>query len=132
MNRQAIIPMFASCMPNCAACAATNSWSRVASRGLLGSLSLPTPSFVRKSVHPLALAIRSPPSAINRNRLMAIVLTSAVEVHGKHERARLRHVEVVHAARVLNRATQIGLGIVARVVRPRLQVAPGHPQIEAR
>src|SRR5687767_13043726 len=133
MNRQAIIPIFASCIPNCAACAATNSWSRVASRGLLGSLLLPTPSLVRKSVQPVAPANTSPPSAIERSRLMGIVLMgSAIQVDGEDVRARLRHVEVVHATRVLNRAAQVGLRVVAGVIRPRLQVATGDAKIEAR
>src|SRR5687768_249811 len=132
MNRHANMPMFASCMPNCAACAAMKSWSRVASRGLLGSLPLPTPSLVRKSVQPVAPTNISPPSAIARYRLMGVILVrSAIQVDGEHVRARLWHVEVVVATRVLNRAAQIGLRVVGRVVGPGLQVPARDPHVEA-
>src|SRR5437762_7298932 len=58
-----------------------------------------------------------------------------VESDRDRERARLRVVEVVHPARAgggRDRAAQVRLGVVTRVIRPRLQVAPGDAHIDAR
>src|SRR5438093_1163578 len=65
----------------------------------------------RKSLHALV-----PITATDAARLRAVrlrigspSLASAVEDQGEHERAGLRHVEVVQAARALDRPAQVGL-----------------------
>src|SRR3979490_3065880 len=50
---------------------------------------------------------------------------SAVEAERDHERANLRIVEVVQPLRQELRATQVGLGVEAGILPPRVPVAPG-------
>src|SRR5262245_3787589 len=106
-----------SCRPNNAVCAATSSWSRVALVGLFGSSA--TSAVVRKSLHPTMLpASNTAPRSLAIVRCM-LASSSLCEVHAEHERARLRHVEIVDAARALDRPAEVRLGVVAAVLRPR-------------
>src|SRR6266566_38021 len=64
-------------------------------------------------------------------------VSSGLIVQGDRERegARLRIVEVVHASGAeprRDRAAEVRLGVVARVVGPGVQVAAGYPQVDAR
>src|SRR6266478_5335996 len=64
-------------------------------------------------------------------------ISSGLVVQGdrEHERACLRIIEIVYAARPgpgRNRPTEVGLRVVAGVVRPRLEVAPRDPDVDAR
>src|SRR5437899_2194830 len=65
-------------------------------------------------------------------RAFHVGLPLLVEGDANDERPRLRHVEVVCAARIGRRSGEIALRIVAGVLRPRDQVAPRDPDVEAR
>src|SRR5258705_7243892 len=86
----------------------------------------------RKLLHPAAPARRDSPSNNALCRITSRLPLSAVEAHGEHEGARLRQVEVVRAAAPADRAAEVRLGIEARVLRPRLQVASGDADIQRR
>src|SRR2546427_3766394 len=65
---------------------------------------------------------------------MSISSGLVVEGDRERERARLRVVEVIHAARARpgrDRAAEVRLGIVPGVVAPGLQVAARHPDVDA-
>src|SRR5690349_4141116 len=55
-----------------------------------------------------------------------------VEIDGEDERAGLRIVEIVLPAPDAERAFEVRLGIYARVIRPRVQVARGKPELDRR
>src|SRR5437867_4135903 len=61
-----------------------------------------------------------------RLRIGSPSLASAVEDQGEHERAGLRHVEVVQAARALDRPAQVGLRVVSRVLGPAVEIPARH------
>src|SRR5881396_1939658 len=66
---------------------------------------------------------------------MSISSGLVVEGDRERERARLRVVEVIHAARAgpgRDRAAEVRLRIVPGVVAPGLQVAARHPEVDAR
>src|SRR6266550_2480386 len=105
-----------------------NNASRLAVCGLLGSLLSPSP--VRNGLHAATNVRPATASAICRDRFM-IASRLAVEGEGENKRARLGIVEVIHPSHRRDGAAQARLGIVPAVLRPRVQVASRHANVNA-
>src|SRR6266480_116857 len=105
-----------------------NNASRLAFCWLLGSLLSPSP--VRNGLHAATNVRPATASAICRDRFM-IASRLAVEGEGENKRARLGIVEVIHPSHRRDGAAQARLGIVPAVLRPRVQVASRHANVDA-
>src|SRR5690242_12633889 len=130
-----IIATVPSSKANCPACTPTNSCCADAAVGRFGLLDSLSP--VRNVSQPAVP--RSSPRHASATYVLRYIgrVSSGLVVQGdrEHERTCLRIVEVVHATGAdvtRNRAAEVGLGIVAGVVRPRLQVAAADAEVDAR
>src|SRR5881396_1093242 len=120
-----------SCELNRLACTPTNSWSRVAELGWLGSLLSFSP--VKKLPHP------APPSARPRETAATLIerimrrspRALAVQGDGEHERAALGIAEVLGPLNRVRRSAAARLGVEARPLGPSVQVPAGDPDVDA-
>src|SRR6267143_1669106 len=120
-----------SCELNRLACIPTNSWSRVAELGWLGSLLSFSP--VRKEPQPAAPSTRPRETATTLiERIMSRSPRAlAVQGDGEHERAALGVAEILRPLNGIGRPPTARLGIEAGELGPGVQVPAGHPDVDA-
>src|SRR5438132_11321003 len=120
-----------SCELNRLACTPTNSWSRVAELGWLGSLLSFSP--VRKLPQPAAP--RATPRETATTLIERIMSRSpralAVQGDGEHERAALGIAEILGPLNCVGGPAAARLGVEARPLGPGVQVSAGHPGVDA-
>src|SRR5947207_5240796 len=120
-----------SCELNMLACTPTNSWSRVAQLGWLGSLLSFSP--VRKLPQPAAA--RATPREAATTLIERIMSRSprvlAVQGDGEHERAALGIAEILRPLNRVRGPAAARLGIEARPLAPGAQVPAGNPDVDA-
>src|SRR2546428_4470794 len=120
-----------SCELNRLACTPTNSWSRVAELGWLGSLLSFSP--VRKLPHPAAPRTRPRETATTLiERIMSRSPRAlAVQGDGEHERTTLGIAEILGPLNRIRGPAAARLGVEARPLAPGVQVPAGHPDVDA-
>src|SRR5437764_341590 len=115
---------------NCAAWNDTNNWSREAWVGAFGSSVRPGP--VRKLSQAVdATATSSAASALRVKTVFMVAPALTVQGDGEHERAGLRVVEIIHSPQAHLRPGQVRFGVDPGVLRPGLQVAARHADVDA-
>src|SRR5436309_5756484 len=120
-----------SCELNMLACTPTNSWSRVAELGWLGSLLSFSP--VKKLPHPKAPSARPRETATTLiERIMSRSPRAlAVQGDGEHERAALGVAEILRPLNRVRGPAAARLGVEARPFGPGVQVSARHPDVDA-